>query len=168
MPGHCTYDDYDYNPFDDTNNYTSSNGDDANPHATAHSDTTATVPEQADPTEDTEGEQLKRRFPTFPWTNGDNLADEGLTILYKNADNPRTFKGAKFSSIASIKGKLTTVKQEVSYCMWHPLTEWLKTLHWTLVQPTGGKKQLFRRTGQLLYCSLHHGHVQSPVCRRGS
>ena len=53
-----------------------------------------------------------------------------------------TFKGTKYNSTANVKGQLVTVRHEVSYCMWHPLTEWLKTLEWTTMQPTGGLKQL--------------------------
>lgn len=139
VPGHCTYDDYDYNPFDNDNNHTNTNHVDTSPittHNQACSDAGAT-----EMTSESEVEQLKRRFPTYPWTNGGNLMDGSLAIAYTNADNPRTFKGAKFSSITSSKNKLITVKQEVSYCMWHPLTEWLSTLFWTYMQPTGGKKQ---------------------------
>ena len=55
------------------------------------------------------------------------------------------FKGTKYNSTASVKGQLISVRQEVSYCMWHPQTEMLKTFEWTTMQPTGGLKQLDHR-----------------------
>ena len=48
--------------------------------------------------------------------------------------------------------------------MWHPLTEWLKTFDWTIVQPTGGINQLtMAATSRGLKWRLHSRMKQDTI-----
>ena len=74
-----------------------------------------------------------RRFPAYPWDNGQQLEDEGLTILYEAADKPKTFGNVTYSTLVNEQGQLQRATRRVPAEIWQPLTAWLQKLQWTAV-----------------------------------
>ena len=111
-----------------------------NPSAAAVSDTAVTI----------EPSSLPSRFPTYPWDNGQCLCadEEELTIQYEVADNPKTFGTVIYTTIVNDHGKLQRATRRVPAEIWQPLSDWLHSLRWTMMQPTEGAK-----------CKDHGGNV---------